>query len=423
VQGKLFRSEFTKNIFTLASGTAVAQAVTLVISPVLSRIYTPEDFGMFAFYMSIVAAFTLIATFRYEMAVMIPKEEASSVTIIYLSLLIDFLLCIFLLIVIIILGLAIPTNFPINKLLRIWLYILPVMVFFQGSSNVFQHWFNRQKRYRILAHAKIINSTGTNGFTLLLGLIGAGTWGLFIGNLFGIFIFNLFFIYKIYWLDREKFKHFNKTEIVPLAKKHKDLPLANTPQAFLEMLQMNGIIYLLQIFFNSMTIGLYSFAMRILQAPMWLIVTSVAQVFYKEASENYQMGMDITKTVKKTMKMTAIVGLPALISLVIAGPALFSFVFGKQWSEAGVYARILAPWLYFDFIRYSVAQTTLIVNKIRPMFFFSIIGNIIVILSLVTGGYFFNDVKIAFVFLSAFMVMYDIGIIFWILRIIKEPRQ
>jgi len=423
VLGNLFKSEFTKNIFTLVSGTAVAQAMTLLISPVLSRIYTPEDFGLFAFYMSIVAAFALIATFRYEMTVMIPKEESASVNLVYLSLFIDLILCLFILMVIVAIGLLIPIDYPIDRLLKIWLYILPVMVFFLGSSNVFQHWFNRHKRYKSLANAKIIRSAGTNTVTLLIGLIGSGAWGLFIGNLAGIILFNLYFIFKIYYLDRDKFKSINKTEIRFLAKKHKELALTNTPQSFMEMFQMNGIIYLLQIFFNSVTIGWYSFAMRILQAPMWLIVTSIAQVFYKEAAESYQSGRNITSEVKKTMKMTALVGLPALVALMIAGPELFSFVFGEQWHEAGIYARILAPWLYFDFVRYSIAQTTLIVNKVKPMFFFSLIGNILVILSLVIGGYFFHDVKTAFVFLSSFMVVYDLGIIFWILHIVKVPKQ
>jgi len=420
VLGNWYKSEFVKNIFTLTSGTAIAQAVTLLISPILSRLYTPEDFGLFAFYMSIVAVFALISTFRYEMAVLIPKEEMVSVNIVYLSFVIDFLLCIFLLIVIVILGLTIPDRFSINQLLKIWLFILPVLVFLLGSGNVFQHWFNRQKKYKILATAKIIRSVGINGLTLIIGITGAGALGLFMGNLFGIVLFNLYFIVKIYYIDRNKFNFLDKSTLIPLAKQYKDLPLVNTPQSLMETFQINGIIYLLKIFFNSTIIGWYSFAMRILQAPMWLIVTSIAQVFYKEASENYQSGINIKNTVIKTVKMTALVGLPALIVLVSAGPPLFTFIFGHQWTEAGVYAQILAPWLYFDFIRYSIAQAPLIVNKVRSMFFLSIIGNIIVILSLITGRYFFNDVRIAFMLLSASMVLYDIGIVFWIIRIIKN---
>ena len=362
----------------------------------------------------------MIATFRYEMAVLVPKEEKPAVNIVYLSLIIDFLLCIFLFIVIVIFGLTISDEFPINRLIKIWLYFLPVFVFLLGSSTVFQHWFNRQKNYKNLAIAKIIRSAGNNGITLLLGLIGAGAWGLFIGNLVGIVLFNLFFIVKIYYFDRDKFKFLDKSSLIPLAKKHKDLPLANTPQSVMELLQMNGIIYLLKIFFNSTIIGWYSFAMRILQAPMWLIVTSIAQVFYKEAAENYQKGIDIRNTVIKTIKMTAVVAMPALLVLITAGPQLFTFIFGKQWTEAGVYAQILAPWLYFDFMRYAIAQAPLIVNKMRPMLFLSIIGNIIVIASLVAGRYFFDDVRVAFIFLSSFMVIYDIGIIMWIFRIIKK---
>lgn len=420
---KIQKSEFAKNVVTLTSGTAIAQAITLLISPILSRLFTPDDFGLFAFYMSIVGAFALIATFRYEMAVMIPQDDKVSVNIAFLSLLIDFMLCLFLLFIVVVLGFTIPKDFQIDHLLKIWLYILPVFVFLIGSGNVFQHWFNRKKKYKILASSKIFNSVGTNVITLLIGFAGAGAWGLLIGNLVGIILFNLYFILKIYYLDRDKISMLDKTTLLPLAKKHKDLPLANSPQSLLEMLQMTGIIYLLKILFNSTIIGWYSFAMRILQAPMWLIVSSIAQVFYKEASEKHQNDEPILQTIKNTLKLTALVGLPAVAVLVFAGPPLFSFVFGSQWTEAGVYAQILAPWLFFDFLRYSIAQAPLIMNKVKPMFYFSVIGNIIVILSLAAGKFLFYDVRIALAFLSGLMVLYDVGIILWIIRITKNGKK
>ncbi len=413
------RSEYFRNVFTLMSGAAIAQAIPFLISPVLSRLYTPEEFGAFAFYMSIVGAFAIIATLRYEMAVIMPKDDADAVNIAGLAFLVDIFLSLCLLIVIIILELTLLECFSISHILKIWLYFLPLFVFLIGSVNIFQHWFNRNKRYKSLASAKVINSLGNNVTILLLGFAGAGAWGLFIGNIFGLILFNAFFIIKIYVLDHNKFKFFNKTSLRPLAKKYKDLPIANTPQSFAEMLQMNGIIYLLKIFFNSTVIGWYSFSLRILQAPMWLIVTSIAQVFYKDASEKYNTDGNILGLVIKTIKITSIVGLPVLLVLLLAGPWLFALVFGEPWREAGVYARILAPWIYFDFIRYSIAQAPLIVSKIKPMFFLSLIGTTFVILSITTGAYVFGDVRISFVFLSSFMTVYDIGIILWILKIVR----
>ncbi len=401
------------------SGAAIAQAIPFLISPVLSRLYTPEEFGAFAFYMSIVGAFAIIATLRYEMAVIMPKEDTDAVNIAGLAFLIDIFLSLFLLIAIIILEITLLEYFSISHILKIWLYFLPLFVFLIGSVNIFQHWFNRNKRYKSLASAKVVNSLGNNVTILLLGFVGAGAWGLLIGNMLGLILFNAFFIIKIYVLDRNKFKFFNKTSLRPLAKKYKDLPIANSPQSFAEMLQMNGIIYLLKIFFNSTVIGWYSFSLRILQAPMWLIVTSIAQVFYKDASEKYNTDGNIFGPVIKTIKITSVVGLPILLVLLLVGPWLFALVFGEPWREAGVYARILAPWMYFDFIRYSIAQAPLIVSKIKPMFFLSLIGNAFVILSITTGAYVFGDVRIAFVFLSSFMVVYDIGIILWILKIVR----
>ena len=86
---KIFRSPFIKSILTLVTGSSIAQAITLLVTPILSRIYSPADFGVFTFFMAIVGAFALIATLRYEIAIMLPKKDQEAVNIVSLSLIIN----------------------------------------------------------------------------------------------------------------------------------------------------------------------------------------------------------------------------------------------------------------------------------------------------------------------------------------------
>jgi len=420
---KIFRSPFIKSILTLVTGSSIAQAITLLVTPILSRIYSPADFGVFTFFMAIVGAFALIATLRYEIAIMLPKKDQEAVNIVSLSLIINALICIAILIVSII---SFFTWFPLAKVyspLKFWLLLMPVLVFLISSSNVFQNWFNRKKDYSNLAYSKIINSAGINLSTLALGLAGTGLWGLFTGNLIGLILFNIFFIIRIILVDKNKFKDINFLTIKKMARQYKDLPKANTPQVLLEMFQLNGIIYLLQIFFMPTIIGWYSFAYRILQAPMSLVGTSIAQVFYKDAAEKVNNSLVFKKLVIRTILLAALIALPIVIIPVIAGPWLFSFLFGSGWRQAGVYSQILAPWFFLDFIRYAIAQVPIIKDRMKTMLKFSITGNILLIFSLIVGGVIFKNIIITLIILSLLMCIYDICLIGWIYKISAKNNE
>ena len=84
------KSEFSRNVLTLMTGTTIAQAIPIAISPILTRIYAPEDFGMFALYMSVASIISVIATGRYELAIMLPKKDEDAVNIVALSIIISF---------------------------------------------------------------------------------------------------------------------------------------------------------------------------------------------------------------------------------------------------------------------------------------------------------------------------------------------
>jgi len=91
------KSEFSRNVLTLMTGTTIAQAIPIAISPVLIRIYTSEDFGVFALYMSIASILSVVATGRYEMAIMLPKKDSDAINVVVLSMIISFLLVLYLL--------------------------------------------------------------------------------------------------------------------------------------------------------------------------------------------------------------------------------------------------------------------------------------------------------------------------------------
>lgn len=415
------RSQFIKNTFKLVVGSGIAQAVTFLISPLLTRLYTPEDLGLFTFFISIVGLFALIATLRYELAIIFCKEDKDAINVASLSVFIAFALSVLLFILVVLYRVFLTGLFPVSPLLTRWFFLLPVLVFLLGLGNIFQNLLIRTKQFRNLSAGRIVNSLGNNLTALLFGLMSFGAWGLMIGNLTGTFVFVLFLGF---WLSRSghlNTRNYDRSSLFVLAKKYKALPASNALQSILEAMQNYGIIYLAKVFFSSSVVGFYALSIRVLQAPLWLLGNAISQVYIKDASERFNKNESLEELLSKTIKLAAMVALPVLIILLTCGPWLFALVFGKAWREGGVYAQILAPWMFFDFIRYSIAQSPLIVGRTRSMFHISIFGNIIMITCFCIGGFVFHDVKTGFLLLSVFMSIYAIGVILWIRKIVRKP--
>ncbi len=414
------QSEFLRNSAKLVAGTAIAQAISFLVTPMITRLYTPQDVGVFTFFISIAGGLGLIATLRYEMAIVPAKEEKDSVNVAFLSLFIAFAVCLLLAILILIVNVAFSPSILNHPVYRQWVWFLPFMVFLVAAGNVFQQWYNRKKEYRTLAVAKVINSAGNNMLTLYLGFVGLGVWGLLLGNFVGILVFNFFFTLGIILRYRQSLHCFDFASQKQLVTSYRDLPLANTPQVLVELVQVYGVIFLLQAFFSSEIVGWYSLSQRLMQAPMTLIGTSFAQVFYKDASEKYFHDEPLTGLVRKTIKTAAIVAFLPMVLMLALGPWLISLVFGSAWEEAGVYSRILAPWMFFDFIRASISYTPIIVGKTRTMFYISLAGAMLMIAQVCLGGILFQSITTGLILLSATLSLYSIGVILWILSSVKR---
>jgi O-antigen/teichoic acid export membrane protein len=404
----------------LITGTAIAQAISLFLAPVITRLYSPADFGTFTFLISLAGGFGLIATLRYEMAIMLPKRDEVAVNVVYLSFLIAIALCVLVALGVLSFNFFMPPGEIITQTIHSGLYFIPIFILLIASGNIIQNWFNRKNDYRTLAWAKIINSGGNNIVTLALGFSGFGVFGLLLGNLSGLLLMSVLFVIGILANYKGLGQHFSFQEQKKLARKYLDLPLANTPQMLIELVQIYGIVFLLKTFYSPDVLGWYALSQRLLQAPLWLAGAALCQVYYKDASERFATDRDIRPLMKKTIKLSTLIVLPVLIIMVTIGPWLIGWVFGQAWRESGVIARILAPWFFFDFIRYSISQTPLIIGKTRQMLMVSMIGALFMVTAIAVGSIFFGSAIAGFVLLSVMLSCYSIGVIWWIFRSTKN---
>ncbi|MBC8485841.1 MAG: oligosaccharide flippase family protein, partial [Bacteroidetes bacterium] len=240
---KLLQSEFLKNVITLMSGTAIAQAIPVLISPILSRLYTPEDFGVLALFMSIAAVISVIATGRYELAIMLPEKKRDAYNVLALSLLFTFIVSVFTFILVVIFKKPVAIFFE-EPGIEPWLYFLPIVVLFAGMYQAFNYWSTRHKTFKRNAAGRVSQSTVMSATNLGMGVAKAGSSGLILGYILGQVVAALVLGWQTLIHLKEIRKEITRKEIIENAKKYKNFLKINTPHAFLDSLQNNGIIYL-----------------------------------------------------------------------------------------------------------------------------------------------------------------------------------
>jgi O-antigen/teichoic acid export membrane protein len=355
------KSEFTRNVLTLMTGTTIAQAIPIAISPILTRMYTPEDFGVFALFVSISSVFGSIANGRYELAIMLPKKDEDAINIFALGFIITVVISLLLLILVVVFHdyfLALLNNEKIGP----WLYFVPITVFFTGLYNILNYFNNRKKKYKDLAQVTIIKSIVTAIVQLSIGFIKQGVTGLISGQLLSQFFANTKLLKNII-NDKRLLSKVSKLKIIALAKRYKDFPKYSMWAALANTLSQNLTNILILSFYSVATLGFYSLVQRVLGMPSSLLGSSISQVFFQQASKEKQKSGTAIKSFNSTVKKLVTIGIPSFGILYFIVEDLFAFVFGEEWRVAGEYAKIIMPLFFIRFIVSTVSILNIVFEK------------------------------------------------------------
>ncbi len=362
------QSTFAKNASILLIGTAIAQLIPIAISPLLTRIYQPEDFGVLTFFLSVSSLIGVVATARYEMAIMIPKEKEDAANILMLSSFIAISLgCFSFLLSILFFKQFSQWFFKQDH--SFYVYLIPIMITILGLYQAFNYWSSRNKTFIRNSISRISIAIATAVISLSLGYCIKGPLGLIIGLIIGQFIGLVVLIWEniIEWKYFVSVTSFERIKI--LMKQYKDFPLFNSFQAFLDILHNNIIIFFLDHYFLKTMVGYYGFTFRILKGPVSLIGGATSQVFYQQTSATAHEKIDLRKQMWSIHKKLLLMGIPIFSIIAIFSPMVFSFVYGEQWRIAGDIARIISPWLFLNFLASPVSTITLVTNKQRQAVF------------------------------------------------------
>lgn len=340
------RRQTFRNVSVLVSGTVMAQAVTVLAAPLLTRLYSPHAFGLLGIFIALLMLLTVVMSLRYEQAIPLPEDDREAGALLLLSLGLTLLMALLVAVPLLWFGddLARLLNAPE---LAAYFYLVPLGGLLAGGYNILQSWAVRTREFGALAATRLSQSLTCAAIqagasmlgpaALLIGQTAGGGMGL--GSLGWRTVRpRLGLLASIRWAD-----------IAAVARRYRRFPLVSSWSALFNTIGSQLPPLLFAALFDPVVAGMYSLANRVLSMPMLVLGKSVANVFLSGAAQAWRDGRFGTRVAEVHGRLAQI-GMPPALTLALAGPQLFAWIFGEEWREAGVIAQWLSPWLYLVFV-------------------------------------------------------------------------
>lgn len=369
IQGLFAGSPFLKHVLTLLSGTVIAQILVLTIELVLARIYTPEESGRFALYMSVASVIIVLAAGRYEMTIMLPKSDTKARVLQRLARRLALVTAFLSSIIAMLFHEEIVRYYGGDKELAYVFAGLGLTVFLVVDLAIIQYWLNRHSDYAAIAKNRVVQSVGSALGKVLFGVIGiASVIGLYLGQTLGQIVAWLLLRRRTPEL-RESLPE-DAPSMKEMAHRYRKMPLLNGPNALIDAIRLNGINLLIAAVALG-HLGQFDKAWTLLQAPIALVNGAIAQVFFQKlASVEHGHMLPLVRFV---FKRAAIAGLVVFIPLYFLSPWLFPFLLGDQWTESGLFAQAIVPWLFMTLLTSPISHIFVVTETQQWLLGFAVV--------------------------------------------------
>ncbi|MBP6793481.1 MAG: oligosaccharide flippase family protein [Saprospiraceae bacterium] len=393
----LYRSEYGKNILSVFTANTIAQFLPLISAPILTRIYTPADYGVLGVIMSITGLLGVFITLSYSNAIIISDSDPEVDHIIGLCLKLILLITVISMLILIFFRQAIARQYQVLDY-SYWFYIIPVLLFLNGMNNMLASLVTRWKYFKALSINKVIMAVTGAVLSIGSGLIFRNTTGLLLSFFVSIGLSNVLLLILLRKNKKLQpisfYLNFNTKNVV---NKYRDFPQYVLPAEFINSFSNQIPIFMLSSASTSpqTAVGHYNMSNRILGLPIGLISTSIGDVFKQRAANDYNEAGDCRPIFVKTFKALLITSLFPFAILIFFGSDIFAIVFGEKWRGAGHYSQILGIMFFFRFIISPLTYVFYIARKQRLDFVLHLLFIVFGFVTLYVGIRKFNNIDLS----------------------------
>ncbi len=420
---------FVRNVITVASGTAASQVIVMAFSPLITRLYGPEAYGVLGVFMSIVGILGGVAALTYPIAIVLPKSDADATGLARVSIYTGMATSVLTAIVLFFFGTEILSLLKAEAIAS-FMYLIPAFMLIATVSAVVGQWLIRKKAFALTAKVTVSQSLMMNTVKAGMGFLYPTAAVLIVTNTVGILLGA---VLMLRGLRKTPAASSQETDVLgpglsawALAKRHGDFPLLRAPQVLINSVSQSLPVMMLAAFYGPAAAGFYAIALAVLGIPVALIGGSVMQVFYPRINEAIHRGEDAKALIIKATLGLALSGAVPFAVVIVAGPMLFGFVFGSEWQVAGTYAQWLSIWLFFQYINKPAVSAIPALGIQRGLLIYELLSTGTKVLALYLGYTIFASDVAAVALFSIFGVVAYAWLILWVIfhsgRLLTTPQ-
>lgn len=329
-----------RDVAKLMTGTAVGQAIGFLAAPLLSRLYTPDDFGVVGVFLSVATVIGVVAALRLELAVVVPKADEDAQRVMVAALLVIAGVVSATALAVLVAGEAAARALGAPALAPL-LGILPFYVGSLGTFQVFNYWSTRVGKFGRLASAQVARGTVGAAGQVGLGVAHLGAAGMLAGQVAGQAVGTLTLLGRSARAGRLDLRApVSFAGVGKVLKEYADFIVYGAPQSLLNAIGQGLPAVVLTAAFGAGAAGQYLLARRVVTVPSNLLGQSLRQVLYPHLSRKLDQPEVLPFVIKATLGLAAIAAVPAAL-LAAFGPQVFAWGLGEQWRVGGEFARYL----------------------------------------------------------------------------------
>ncbi|WP_368863206.1 oligosaccharide flippase family protein [Staphylococcus hominis] len=347
------KNKFLSDSFLMILSSGISQLILIATTPLISRLYSPTEFGEFTIFSNIAMILIPIINARYDLLIINAENRHKANVLSQISFLISVLIVIFLVPIVIIFSFI----YPKYILDMIFIIITLLLVSF---TNIFTNYLNRERDYKSLSFINILRSASMTVIQIVFGIIHFGSLGLIIGFSFS-YILGIGIGYRTFK------KHFyivkNKQELKKDFLEYKNQLIYSTPSILLNSLSFSIVIFFLGILYSSKEVGVYGMAIRILGIPVTIISLGLSKIFMQRANDYYLKIGNFRNLLLRFTGALIVLSIILYVPFYFLSGSLVNLILGKQWIETIIIMKITIPLFAIRLIVSTVSLAVVVIKK------------------------------------------------------------
>lgn len=405
----------------LLTANIVAQAIGLLVYPILTRLYSPDDFGLFNLFLSIGGVLVLLSTAEYQYAVVLPKSEDKAGAVTHIGLVI-------VTVITLLTFFSVPFSRPIARLfntpdLAQWWWLMPFYVAVSGCWTMLNYFYTRNGQFSRISGYQVSQSVLNAGAKVGFGYGGFLSGGLIVSSILGAFI-SLFASVAFAWRKclSVLLVRYTKEDYKALAREYANFPRFSLPRALLHYIALQLPVLALTPAFGTHQVGFWGMAILLSFTPISLISRAINQVMFQRVADWVREKLPLAKYFRRFTLVTLAIATPVAIGLYFILPWLTQWLLGAEWRPSGELIRYLLPWIIVSLLTASCSYLSDVFMKQKQSF----IIEIILAASRVIGisiGIYLNDFTAAIIGYAAASAVVILGQYIWLMSLVRNYEQ